>query len=314
MTTPLDLISGALRAIGALESGETPDTESANDAFTLLNDMLAQWSNERMMISYVTEVIFPLVGNIYQYTIGPGGTVGATFTASFSAPFTMTVTSIQSGAIALGQILGGGSSATGARITTFVGGAGGVSPGGIGTYTISSNVVAGSQSVGAFYERPLRINGGFTRVAGIDYPLRILNVNNYKDIGLKALNGPWPRALYYQPSEPLGNLIFWPNPSSGESHLYCDTILQQFNAITDVIRLPQGYNNAIRYNLAELLMPEYGKNSQSSIQMIMKQASIGRGLIKRTNMEPQQVSTFDPVLMAGHPPSDAGWILSGGFN
>ena len=29
MTTPLDLVSGALRAIGALESGETPEPEAA---------------------------------------------------------------------------------------------------------------------------------------------------------------------------------------------------------------------------------------------------------------------------------------------
>ena len=102
MTQPLDIVSGALRSIGALESGETPEPEAANDAFNLLNDMLAQWSNEHMMIHYQTEVIFPLVGNTYQYTIGPGGTVGAVLTGSVSG-FTLTVTSITSPDISRGS-------------------------------------------------------------------------------------------------------------------------------------------------------------------------------------------------------------------
>jgi len=312
MTTPLDIVSGALRAIGALESGEIPDTEAANDAFTLLNDMLAQWSNEGMMIHYQTEVIFPLVGNTYQYTIGPGGTVGAVFTGSISG-FTLTVTGITSGAIAIGQTLAGSGITAGTTITAFNTGAGETTPGAVGTYTVNTSQSATSTTINGYYQRPLRINSAFVRVSGIDYPVQMLSYEDYKLIGLKTLNGPWPRAVYYQPSEILGNLTFWPNPSSGEMHMYCDTILGSFNTLSDVIKLPQGYNNAMRYSLAELLMPEYGKNSPQQTAMVVRFAAQGRGMIKRTNMQPLQVSRFDPVLMTGKP-NDAGWIMNGGFS
>lgn len=311
MTTPLDIISGALRAIGALESGEQPEPESANDALLMLNDMLAQWSNERMMISYVTEVIFPLVTNQYQYTIGPGGQVGAVFTGSISG-FTLTVTAITSGAIALGQVLSGAGITAGTTITSFATGAGENASGAIGTYTLSKAMTVGSESISASYQRPLRINGGFTRVSGIDYPMGVLSLENYKTIGLKSLGGPWPRAVYYQPAEPLGTLTFWPVPSSGEVHLYCDTILGAFTALSDTIKLPQGYNNAMRYGLAELLLPEYGKAGREANQIIMRQAALGRAYIKRTNMQPMQTANFDPTLTQGAP-HDASWILSGGF-
>lgn len=312
MTQVIDLVSSALRTIGALESGETAEASAANDAFNLLNDMLASWSNERLLVHYVTEVIFPLVGSTYQYTIGPGGTVGAVFNGTISG-FVLTVNSITSGAIAIGQTISGTGVTAGTKITAMDTGAGGASPGVLGTYTISNTHTLGPIAMAAYYERPLRINGGFTRVSNIDYAMRVLNYEDYKLIGLKSLNGPWPRAVYYQPSEQLGNLTFWPNPSSGEVHLYCDTILGNFNTLADVIKLPQGVNLAIRYSLAELLMPEYGKNSETQAKMIMRFAAQGRANLKRTNMQPMQVAHFDPSLMGGKA-QDAGWVLTGGFS
>lgn len=311
MTQVLDIISGALKTIGALESGEQPDTEAANDALLLLNDMLAQWSNERMMISYVTEVIFNNVANKYQYTIGPGGDIGATFTGSISGTI-LTVTAISSGAIALGQTLSGAGISAGTTITAFGTGAGTISPAGIGTYTVSIPQAVGSITINAYYQRPLRVNSGFTRVGGLDYLLTGVNQENYKNIGLKSLGGPWARNFYYQPSEPLGNIYFWPAPASGEVHLYCDTVLGAFTTLSDVVKLPQGYALALRYNLAELLLPEYGRNGQASIQLIMKQAARTRADIKRTNSQPTQVSSFDPAILNSNM-RDAGWILHGGF-
>ena len=61
MTTPNDIISRALKDIGALEAGETPTAEASQDAFDMLQDMLDQWSNEDMMVFYKNEIIFPVV-------------------------------------------------------------------------------------------------------------------------------------------------------------------------------------------------------------------------------------------------------------
>ena len=40
MTMPIEVISRALKDIGALEAGETPTPDAAQDAFELLNDIV----------------------------------------------------------------------------------------------------------------------------------------------------------------------------------------------------------------------------------------------------------------------------------
>ena len=321
MTAPIDIISRALKDIGALESGETPTPEAAQDAFEMLNDLIDQWSNEDMMTFYKTEIIFPVTSGQTQYTIGPGGQVGAVFTGSISGT-TLTVTAITSGAIAIGQTLSGTGITNGTKILAFQTGAGG-NVNEAGTYTLNISQTVASSTINAYYQRPLVINSAFVRInttsngqpitsGGLDYPVGVLNVEEYEMIGLKTLNGPWPKALYYQPTELLGNLFVWPNPAQGEMHIFADTIFSNYIGLYDNITLPQGYTMALRWCLAERLMPMYGKASQTQIGMIMKFAAQGKATIKRTNMKPPPVARYADALLVGRS-KDAGWILSGGF-
>jgi hypothetical protein len=321
MTQPIDIISRALKDIGALEAGETPAPADAQDAFDMLNDMLDQWSNESMMVFYKTEIIFTLTAGQTQYTIGPGGQIGGTITGSISGT-TLTVTDVSDGAIALGMTLTGSGVAPGTKIVRFGSGAGG-NVNSDGTYTVNISQTVASTTISAYYERPLNINSAFVRIntnengqpilnGGLDYPITILNLENYELIGLKTLNGPWPRALYYQPSETLGTITVWPNPSQGEMHIFSDTLFQRFVSINDEIVIPQGYYMALRWCLAERLMPMYGKASPTQIQMINSFAGHAKATIKRTNMRPVQTARFEDSLIVGKR-ADAGWILSGGF-
>jgi len=321
MTQPIDIISRALKDIGALEAGETPAPADAQDAFDMLNDMLDQWSNESMMVFYKTEIIFTLTAGQTQYTIGPGGQIGGTLTGSISGT-TLTVTDVSDGAIALGMTLAGSGVAPGTKIVRFGSGAGG-NVNSDGTYTVNISQTVASTTISAYYERPLNINSAFVRIntnengqpilnGGLDYPITILNLENYELIGLKTLNGPWPRALYYQPAETLGTITVWPNPSQGEMHIFSDTLFQRFTSINDEIVIPQGYYMALRWCLAERLMPMYGKASPTQIQMINSFAGHAKATIKRTNMRPVQVARFEDTLIVGKR-ADAGWILSGGF-
>jgi hypothetical protein len=181
----------------------------------------------------------------------------------------------------------------------------------------------GSTTISAYYQRPLSINSAFVRIntnsngmpinnGGLDYQIAILNVEEYERIGLKTLNGPWPKVVYYQPADPLGNIFVWPNPSQGEMHLFCDTLFTRYVTVNDAIVLPQGYAMALRWNLAQRLMPMYGKTNQTQIAMITQFAEQGKGLIKRNNMKPLQSSTYNDAILTGKQ-KDAGWILSGGF-
>lgn len=316
MTTPLDIVSRALKDIGALEAGEVPTPDAAQDAFEMLNDLLDQWSNEAMLPFYKTEIVFPVTANVTQYTIGPGGTVGATFTGSISGT-TLTVApgSLTKGAINLGQQISGTGIANGTTITAFGTGAGG-QVNYAGTYTVDVGQVSASTTITASYQRPIAINSAFVRVAtsasNLDYPVAVLNVESYEMIGLKTLNGPWPKALYYQPTQPLGNLFLWPSPAQGEMHVFADILLTRYETLYEDIVLPQGYMMALRWCLAERLMPMYGKSSQTQIAMISAYAAQSKSNLKRTNMKPQQIARYDDALLNSRQ-KDAGWILSGGF-
>lgn len=253
MTQPIDIISRALKDIGSLEAGETPTPEAAQDAFDMLNDMIDQWSNEDMMVFYKSEIVFPIVPGQTQYTIGPTGNINSSFVGSISGNI-LTVTGINSGAINLGQYLSGTGITAGTQIVAFGTGAGN-NVNEAGTYQLNISQTAASTTITGYYQRPLAIDSSFVRIntnsngqpivnGGLDYPVAILNLEDYEMIGLKTLNGPWPKAVYYQPSEILGNIYVWPNPSQGEMHLFANTLFSRYITYYDTILLPQGYTNA----------------------------------------------------------------------
>jgi hypothetical protein len=316
---PYNMITAAFRRIGALASGETPDPNATNDAFSLLNEMLDQWSNERMLIFTQQEVIHEINSGQYQYTIGPGGSVGSVFTGSIAGNV-LTVSAFTSGAISVGQTISGTGITSGTAITSLGTATGGNGTGAVGTYYLSLPYPAGvtSTTITGSAPRPLRLNSAFVRVVNsisgvLDYPVAILSYEEYQLIGIKTLPGPWPRAVYMQPTYPLAILNYFYNPSQGEMHLFCDTVLNNFSTINDTVYLPQGYQGAITWSLAEKLMPEYGKADQTQIEMIAREAASGRAMIRRTNMQPQMPARYDDALQT-RTRIDAGFILSGGFS
>lgn len=310
MTQPLDLITAALINIGALAEGETPQPSAVNPAFNMLNFMLDQWSNESMMLAYKQEIVFPLVAGQTNYTIGPGGQMGSTFTGSISGT-QLTVSTLNTGSITVGQTITGSGVASGTMITAMGTGAGD-QINASGTYTVNISQTVASGSMAGSYQRPIKINSGFVRVATLDYPMAPMNVETYELLGLKQLDGAWPKAFYYQPTNPLGNIAFWPNPSTGEVHLFADVLLQNFVTINDSIQLPPGYAMAMIWNLSKILMPSYGKKDPAMTQMIDEQARAGKAIIKKSNMQPQELSRFDDLPMPSKT-NNASWILSGGF-
>jgi hypothetical protein len=325
MTTPIDIISRSLKDIGALEAGEPPSPDAAQDAFDMLNDLIDQWSNENMMVFNVSEIIFPVISGQVQYTIGPNPStlnfVGASFTGSIAGTV-LTVTDISSGAIVQGQTLSGTGITAGTKIVNFGTGAGG-NVNEVGTYNLNINQTVSSTAITAYYQKPLGITSAFVRIntnsngmpiinGGLDYPVAILALDDYEMIGLKTMSGPWPKGLYFNAGEDSGNLFLWPNPSQGEMHMFAETLFARFVTQFDTINLPQGYTMALRWCLAERLMPMYGKNNATQISMIQTFSGQAKATLKRTNMSPVQTARYPDSLLVGRA-KDAGWILSGGF-
>ena len=328
MPTPFDIISGALKDIGALEAGEVPTADAAQDALDMLNLLVDQWSNENMMVFNIQEIIWNVIPGQVQYTIGPNHTtpnfIGAQFTGSISGNV-LTVTGISQGAVVVNQYLSGTGITDGTKIIATLTGAGG-NVNEVGTYqlNITYPTAVDSQLIQAYYSKPLNINSAYVRVntsqssgspiltGGIDYPIGILALENYNSIGLKTLNGPWPKGLYFNANEDSGNIFLWPSPSQGEIHMFAETLFRNYTSLYDDALLPQGYTAALRWCLAERLCPMYGKTDPAIIGMIHSYAAQAKATLKSTNMAPMRVSRYQDALLMSRA-KDAGWILTGGF-
>lgn len=73
MATAGDQINGALRLIGQLAEGESPSSETSNDALTALNQMLDSWSTERLSVYSTQDQTFTWPASTISQSLGPTG-------------------------------------------------------------------------------------------------------------------------------------------------------------------------------------------------------------------------------------------------
>ncbi len=317
-TTALDLITGALRNINALESGETPNAQDASDALQVLNDLLESWSIEKLLIFSNTENILNWTPGKYQYTVG--NPVGGTFTGTLvSGSPTISGVTIPTGLI-VGGSLSDVQAAIPAGTTITAIGTNTVTMSANALFTVSSPETITYTTPGDFnIPLPVRITNAFTRITvsagnpmiqGLDYQIRIIPRDKYTALGLKGIAGPWPTDLYYNRSYPLGNLYCYPNPSmAGELHLWTDTVLSDFTSTSSTVNLTQGYARALKTNLAIELAAEYGKAVSPTLAARAREA---KQLIKSLNSLEAVEAFFDQHILKSRR-ADAGWILHGGF-
>ena len=72
MTTALQLITGAMRLIEAVESGETPTTDEQTDALAVLNQLLDSWSIQGLAVYRREFSPYVTVAAQARYAIGAG--------------------------------------------------------------------------------------------------------------------------------------------------------------------------------------------------------------------------------------------------
>jgi len=162
-------------------------------------------------------------------------------------------------------------------------------------------------------ERPLRIVKAYSRIttgtSAVDFPCDITTLGRYGDLTLKTQPGPWPKMAYYQPSYPLGNLLFWPVPQTNvEFHIWTEQVFSSMN-LSSSLNMPRGYYLGFQFAVAELLCPEYGMAVPPDIRRFAKEF---KDVIKDLNATPQAQASVDPAIVATGG-NDAGFILHGGF-
>jgi len=195
--TVRQVIEGALRIVGAIAQGETPEADDINTALKVLQDLLAEWSDGGLMVPCYVKEEFDLTARQTSYTIGENG-----------APDFNTV-------------------------------------------------------------RPEQIIGAYIRSGNYDYPVKIIDERAYRNISNKSTEGR-PGQLWYNAGAPNGTIYLWYTP--GSDYPLWITSVKPFTEPTNlaenllnVTEIPRNYHNALKWNLAFELGPEYGKEPSATI-------------------------------------------------
>ena len=136
-----------------------------------------------------------------------------------------------------------------------------------------------------------------TQTPAYDRPLRIINNREYSEIPTKGLSSSYPSDMYVNAGYPLMTLVLYPTPSTAHTLVIRSAKeLTQIASLATALSLPNGYEDALVWNSAVQLAPEYGK--QPDVVTIQRSVELKAG-IKRVNYEPSYLRV-DNALSPGY--------------
>lgn len=147
--------------------------------------------------------------------------------------------------------------------------------------------------------RPLRIETANVLTNGTSGPfelgLELLTIDQWAAIAIKSTQSTIPTRLFLDNQFPIANLNFWPVPSvSIQVILWTWQAIQTGFADTSVsLSFPPGYADAIRYNLATRLAPEWDCKIRPDVIDFARQT---KAAIKRLN-KPTDYLGCDPGMV-----------------
>lgn len=130
-------------------------------------------------------------------------------------------------------------------------------------------------------------------VNGVEIPISILNDEQWRDVTLKTVTSPFPLMMWPTGNQPLNSLYFWPIPTSVYSLLlYLWGQTSTFASVNADVVFPQGYEDALVYNLAVRLASAYQLQPNPAT---VAHAAAAKSRIKRMNWEPSYRSVESAI-------------------
>lgn len=259
------IIRGALRKIGAISSGETPDAQTVQDCSDALNALVKRWNAKGIHLWTESEGIVFLQPNQIQYALGSTSTdhatqsyVQTTLTTSPASGATTIHVASTSGMTAsdyIGVILNSGS-VYWTTITTVS-----------SSTTLIIPALTDSSTTGNYVWtyttpllRPLRVPAGrsYNIVSAIDVPMIVLSRMDYRNLPNKTNTGV-PTQFFYDPQLTNGQLYVWPAPinTAYAVKITWYRSIQDFDTAANTPDLPQEWLDTLIFNLAVVMAPEY---------------------------------------------------------
>jgi hypothetical protein len=123
-------------------------------------------------------------------------------------------------------------------------------------------------------DRPIQVlQASVTVGSGTDFPVAIMEYDDYEAIRLKSLATNYPQYLYYDANWPLANVYLYPVAVSALTiNIDSYKALSGFTYAETVVSLPAGYSRALVYNLAVELAPIYQISAGTETMRIADEA------------------------------------------
>jgi len=107
--------------------------------------------------------------------------------------------------------------------------------------------------------RPLKIRSAAVIASGgIAQDLQQYSAEQWTTIRDRQRTGALAEVFFYDGAYPSGTIRIWPIPTAGSLELWTIQQLAPFSSLSQNISLPPGYEQALRFALAQALAPEYG--------------------------------------------------------
>lgn len=131
-------------------------------------------------------------------------------------------------------------------------------------------------------DRPVRLlSAKIIKSDSTENNIPIMSYNDYSEINDKASTAEYPEYLYYDNDWPIGKVYLYPIPSASHTLvLYSEKKLQTASNLQTELSFPPGYDQAIKYNLALRLAPEYQLTAGEDARKIAEESLL---LIGRNN-------------------------------
>ncbi len=146
--------------------------------------------------------------------------------------------------------------------------------------------------------RPVAIEGAYAVVDDMTYNVRILNEQEFAAIPDKTAQSDWPDRIWPQMSFPDVTIYLYPIPTTTSTlRILTRVPVSSFASAGTTVSLPPGWEDALAYNLAVRIAPEYEREASQTVKEMARET---RAALRITNSRPQKLYTELPVLVGNY--------------
>lgn len=167
-------------------------------------------------------------------------------------------------------------------------------------FSLTANKATYTMGVGGDFatSRPQRVLEVMVRddnvTPAVEYPVRLLSLDEYSMIRVKDITSVYPNAIFDDENYPLRGLSLYPKPSVANKLVITSLKpITEIATLTTSVVLPPGYEEALIYNFAIRIAPEYGRTVSQEVVLV---ATESKASIKRNNHTPEYLRSDEGLL------------------